>query len=171
MQIGAATTGFPLNTFLNVTGACGGGGCLNVQTGPEIGVGLDGAFDFGPGGSITLTGTVGSFTGVIFQGSFSPCTPQPSQSFCFFLGRLDQFGKLKVNPAVLRLLGISNASQFEHFISFFDLSSVSFVDGTYHASVSSGSGGGIATPEPGSMVLFATGLLLMAGAARAKLLH
>lgn len=177
VQIGASSAGFPFTTFVNVTGACGGGGCLSVQTGPEIGPAINGGFNFGAGGSITLTGTIGSFTGIIFQGSFSPCIPQPAQYFCLFQppfggggAILDQFGNLRVNPAVLSLLGIST-SNFSHFISYFFPSDLTFQGGTYRGSVSSGAGNGLETPEPESMVLLATGLLGIAGAARAKRLR
>jgi hypothetical protein len=173
MQIGASITGFPLTTFLSVTGACGGGGCLSLQTGPETGPAINNGFNFGSGGSISLTGTVGSFTGVIFQGSFSPCTPQPSGSFCIFQAPsgaggaiLDQFGNLRVNPAVLSLLGISNPLGFSHFISYFFFNDLTFENGTYRASISSGAGGGLETPEPGSIALVATGMLAIIGVAR-----
>lgn len=174
MQIGASTAGFPLTTFVSVTGACDGGGCLNVKTGPEIGpAAFNGGFDFGVGGTITLTGTIGSFTGVIFQGSFSPCIPQPSESFCLFQppsgaggAILDQFGNVTVNPVVLSMLGISNAGGFSHFINYFFLSDLTFQNGTYTGSISSGAGGGLATPEPGSVALVATGLLTIIGLGR-----
>ncbi len=171
MQIGASSAGFPLTNFMNVTGTCGtgGGGCLNVQTGPETGAG-PGGFNFGAGGSITLTGTIGSFTGVIFQGSFSPCLAQTSA--CVLQpGFLDQFGKVTVNPAVLSMLGISNASEFSHFINYFFLSNLTFQNGTYHGSVASGAGGGLATPEPESITFLATGIVAILGAARKTILR
>jgi hypothetical protein len=174
MQLGASIAGFPITTFLDVIGTCDGGGCLNVRTGPEIGpAAFNGGFNFGMGGDITLTGTIGSFTGIIFQGSFSPCIPQPSDSFCLFQppsgaggAILDQFGNVTVNPAVLSMLGISNAGGFPHFISYFFFSDLTFQNGTYTGSISSGAGSGLATPEPGSIALVATGLLAIIGLGR-----
>jgi hypothetical protein len=164
------------NSPFTVTGSCGGSGCLTLQTGPEIGAGGSTApFVFGSGGSITLTGTIGSFTGVIFHGTLTTGGARPDGELAFCGGNtcsilfVSVFGKL--NPAVAKLIGVPSSGYSG--IWTFSGGAVSNQRGTYQGSESAvfSTDAAFVAPEPGAIYLLGTGLLGVLGLKAPRLLR
>jgi hypothetical protein len=185
------------NFGFTITGNCDGGfGCLNLTSGTFVGpVTTTTANDYaymGNGSTVTVTGGIASLslpnTTVLFSGSFDAnsnvivqfddnCQANPAQCTGSVGGTIA--GGLAINPVLAAALGVSPTILGGNEQSlFFSFAGISLPTGGTNPS---GTGSvntnqlqvttpaATAVPEPGSMLLLGSGLLLAAKSLRTRL--
>jgi PEP-CTERM motif-containing protein len=165
------TTGPIGTTMTSVTGFNGGGiitgsnlGTINFTTGARVSGGMGGNATFAPGGSIVITanGTGGLPAGVLFTGSFTGTTS-------WTVTTLTQGGQtLYYYTLSGTISGVFSNGQKVSGQTF----SISVLtQQTFHGSIGIKNGGMsmVVTPEPGTLSLFGTGLIGLAGLVRRRL--
>ena len=165
------TTGPIGTTMTSVMGFNGGGlitgsnlGTINFTTGARVSGGMGGNATFAPGGSIVITanGTGGLPAGVLFTGSFTSTTT-------WTLSTMSIDGQTVYAYTLSGTISgvFSNGQAVSGQV--FTMSVLTLQ--TFHGSIgiNNGSMSMVVTPEPGTLSLFGTGLIGLAGFARRKL--
>ncbi|HKS74573.1 MAG TPA: PEP-CTERM sorting domain-containing protein [Terriglobales bacterium] len=164
------TTGPIGTTLTTVNGYNGGGlvtgsnlGTINFTTGARVSGGMGGNATFAPGGSIVITanGSGGLPTGVLFTGTFTGTTTWTVSTVTIDGQQLYSY-----------TLSGTISGQFSNgqTVSGQTFTISVLTRQTFHGSIGIQTGGMsmMVTPEPGTLSLFGTGLIGLAGLARRK---
>jgi hypothetical protein len=176
MTVSASDSGVTLSAPTTGTITFSGSSASLTMTvaGPLTGVALSGTGAFAGATSFTLSGSPLAFTGV--SGSPGDFTSSGTLSFALnsgslFTGTLSNITltTLTHEPNMVILSGSLGAGGQVTLIIDVD-TPLSGIMGTEFGTLSAGEAFNTVTPEPGTMLLFGSGLLLVAGVLRRKLI-
>ena len=178
MTVSASDSGVTLSApttgTITFSGDCAGGLTMTVA-GPLNGIALSGTGAFAGATSFTLSGSPLAFTGV----SGSPGNFTSSGTLSFMLnggtlltGTLSNITLTTIShePNMVLLSGVLSGGGQVTLIVDVD-TPLSGLMGSENGRLSAGEAFDTVTPEPGTMLLFGSGLLLVAGVLRRKLIH
>ena len=177
MTVSASDSGVTLSApttgTITFSGDCAGGLTMTVA-GPLNGVALSGTGAFAGATSFTLSGSPLAFTGV--SGSPGDFTSSGTLSFMLnggtlLTGTLSNITLTTIShePNMVLLSGVLSGGGQVTLIVDVD-KPLSGLMGSELARLSAGEAFDTVTPEPGTMLLFGSGLLLVAGVLRRKLI-
>ena len=169
------TLTLPTTGSITFTGGSSPGSALMTVTGPLSGVAsmgtgaFSGATSFTLSGSVVFTATSGDSDGYAGTGVLNFAT---NNGFTGTLSNitLDQTIVVGQPGSRVQLTATLNGQTVSMTFDLPSNTPISKLKGTELAKFSAGEGGTAVTPEPGTMLLFGSGLLLVAGVLRRRLI-
>jgi hypothetical protein len=176
MTVSASDSGVTLSAPTTGTITFSGDSTSLTMTvaGPLNGVALSGTGSFAGATSFTLSGSPLAFTGV--SGSPGDFTSSGTLNFALnggslFTGTLSNITLTTVSPAPNMVILSGSLNGGGQVTLIIDVNTpLSGLMGTELGALSAGEAFNTVTPEPGTMLLFGSGLLLVAGVLRRKLI-